>query len=479
MMARNVATWRPAWQPHAAVRCRLLRVGRLLVYALAIAAALPAGSAQADDNAEDPVKPWVEANLPRLLEFYQELHQAPELSLQEEQTARRLAEQWRAAGFEVTERVGGHGVVGLLKNGEGKTLMLRCDLDALPVGEQTGLKYASKVSVQGEDGSTTGVMHACGHDVHMTCSAGVAAFLAAHKDRWRGTVMLVGQPAEERGIGARAMLKDGLFDRFPKPDYAVALHCDSTIPAGRIGYRVGYALANVDSVDITVRGRGGHGAYPHTTIDPIVQAAHLILDLQTIVSREVKPIDPSVITVGSIHGGAKHNVISDHCKLQLTVRSYSDDLRAQLKAAIVRKAKAAAAAFGAPEPTIEFTDGTPAMFNDRELAERLAEVFCKRFGHEQIVQTDPSMGGEDFSEYGRQGVSSFMYWLGTVDAHRLAGYTRVGQTPPSLHSPLFYPDAEPALETGVQSLAAAALELLPAEKPRAEGEKPEKRRAAP
>jgi hippurate hydrolase len=462
MMARNLATSPPRWQPRKACRGRTA-----LGCALALAAALSTARARADD----PVKPWVEANLPRLLEFYWELHQAPELSLHEEQTARRLAAQWREAGFEVTERVGGHGIVGLLENGAGKTLMLRCDLDALPVTEQTGLKFASTVTAQGEDGSTTGVMHACGHDVHMTCSAGVAGFLAAHKDRWRGTVMLVGQPAEERGMGARAMLQDGLFDRFPKPDYAVALHCDSTIPTGQIGYRVGYALANVDSVDITVRGRG-HGAYPHTTIDPVVQAAHLILDLQTIVSREVKPTEPAVITVGSIHAGTKHNVIADHCKLQLTVRTYSDDVRAQLKAAIVRKAKAAAAAFGAPEPTIEFTDGTPAMFNDRQLAERLAEMFCKRFGHEQVVQTDPSMGGEDFSEYGRRGVSSFMYWLGTVDAHRLSGYTRIGQAPPSLHSPVFYPDAEPTLKTGVQSLAAAALELLPAD----HGEQREKRK---
>ncbi|MFO0896722.1 MAG: amidohydrolase [Pirellulales bacterium] len=426
-------------------------------------------------RAGDPVKPWVEAQLPRLLEFYKELHQAPELSLREEQTAQRVAAQWRDAGFQVTEHVGGHGIVGLLQNGDGKTLMLRCDLDALPVSEQTGLKYASTATTTGEDGSTTGVMHACGHDVHMTCSVGVAAFLAAHKDLWRGTVMLVGQPAEERGMGARAMLNDGLFDRFPKPDYAVALHCDSTIPSGQIGYRPGYALANVDSVDITVRGRGGHGAYPHTTIDPVVQAAHLILDLQTIVSREVKPTEPSVITVGSIHAGTKHNVIADQCKLQLTVRSYSDDVRAQLKAAIVRKAKAAAAAFAAPEPTIEFTDGTPAMFNDRQLAEHVAEVFCKRFGHEQIVLTDPSMGGEDFSEYGRRGVSSFMYWLGTIDAHRLAGYTRVGQAPPSLHSPLFYPDPEPTLKTGVESLAAAALDLLAVEKE----DKTDKRKAAP
>jgi len=473
MMGKNLATWPPLWQPR--VLCDFISPkAAILAAALALScSAFWPSAAQADD----PVKPWVEAQLPRLLNFYQELHQTPELSLQEQQTARKLAAQWREAGFEVTEGVGGHGIVGLLKNGEGKTLMLRCDLDGLPVTEQTGLKYASTATATGEEGTATGVMHACGHDLHMTCSAGVAAFLAAHKDLWRGTVMLIGQPAEERGMGARAMLTAGLFDRFPKPDYAVALHCDSTIPTGRIGYRPGYALANVDSVDITVKGRGGHGAYPHTTIDPVVQAAHLILDLQTIVSREVKPTEPSVITVGSIHAGTKHNVIADHCKLQLTVRSYSDDVRAQLKAAIVRKAKAAAAAFGAPEPTIEFTEGTPAMFNDRELAERVAEVFCKRFGHEQIVSTDPSMGGEDFSEYGRRGVSSFMFWLGTIDAHRLAGYTRVGQAPPSLHSPLFYPDPEPTLRTGVQALAAAALELLPVDKGE-KGDKPDKRKAA-
>jgi hippurate hydrolase len=256
------------------------------------------------------------------------------------------------------------------------------------------------------------------------------------------------------------MLEDKLFERFPKPDYALALHCDSTLATGRIGIRGGYILANVDSVDITVRGRGGHGAMPHTTIDPIVQAAELIVALQTIVSREVKPTDPAVVTVGAIHGGTKHNIIGDTCHLQLTIRSYSDKVRAQLKSAIERKAKGIAIAAGAPEPVIEYSDGTPATFNDEKLAVRLSNLFRTQLGEENVEPGEPSMGGEDFSEYGRAGVPILMYRLGAVNGKRLARYKELGQEPPSLHSPLFYPDADEAIVTAVATMTNAVQELF-------------------
>lgn len=427
-----------------------------LAVALAAYAALPFSFAAAAEP-----KDWAAENVDDLVALYQHFHRNPELSFAEKETSARVAEEWRKAGAEVTERVGGYGVVGILKNGDGRTLMLRTDLDALPVTEQTGLAYASTVKVKDAAGKEVGTMHACGHDIHMTNLIGVARYLAAHKDRWQGTVMLVGQPAEERGSGARAMLADGLFKRFPKPDFALALHCDSTLACGKVAFRAGYTLANVDSVDIIVRGRGGHGAFPHATIDPIVQAAHLIVDLQTITSRELHPSEPAVITVGSIHGGTKHNIIPDECHLQLTVRSYTDKTRKHLLDAITRKAKAAAASFGAPEPTITLSDGTPAMFNDEKLVRQVAPVFERVLGKENVQDREPQLGGEDFSEYGLAGVPIFMYWLGTVDPHRLRSFTERNLPPPGLHSPIYYPDPPETIKTGVATMATAAMELLP------------------
>jgi hippurate hydrolase len=404
---------------------------------------------------------WVKENLADIVQLYQHFHAHPELSFHEKETAARLAEEWKKAGAEVTTGVGGHGVVAVLKNGDGPTLMLRTDLDALPVTEQTGLGYASKVKVVNpDDGAETGVMHACGHDIHIANVVGVARYLAANKDAWRGTVMLIGQPAEERGAGAQAMLDDGLFDKFPKPDFAVALHVDSTAAVGTVGVRAGYSLANVDSVDVTCRGRGGHGAFPHTTIDPIVQAAQLVLALQTIVAREVKPLEPAVVTVGSIHGGTKHNIIGDTCHLQITVRSYSDDVRSQVLASIERKAKGVAIAAGAPEPIIKVSEGTPSLFNDEQLAARLQKVFKTTLGEANVYDSEASMGGEDFSRYGKAGVPIVMYRLGAVDKERLARFKQLGVPPPSLHSAIFYPDAEPALATGMVSMASVVLELL-------------------
>jgi len=404
---------------------------------------------------------WIDDQLPQLLEIYQWLHQHPELSYHEEQTAAKIASLWNADGYEVTTGIGGHGIVGLLNNGDGPTVMLRCDLDALPVTEQTQLPYASTKQVDLPGGGRTGVMHACGHDIHMTNLVGAARYLAQNKDQWSGTLMLVGQPAEERGAGAKAMIADGLFDdKFPKPDYAVALHVAQTLPAGKIGVLPGYAMANVDSVDITVKGRGGHGSAPHTTIDPIVQAAELVVSLQTIVSREVKPLEPAVVTVGSIHGGTKHNIIGNECHLQITVRSYSDQIREQVLSAIRRKAQAVADSHRAPQPEIKISEGTPSLKNDAILTARLRQAFVDVIGSESVVETEPSMGGEDFSQYGRAGVPILMYRLGSVSEKRLDRFRELDVPPPSLHSSQYYPDAKPTLRTGLKTMIAAALELF-------------------
>ncbi len=408
----------------------------------------------------DSVKDWTKANLDSLVELYLHLHQHPELSYQEKETAARIAKEWSDVGYNVTTNVGGYGVVAVLENGSGPRVMLRTDLDALPVTEATQRDYASKVVVANEDGSQTGVMHACGHDIHMTNLVGVARYLASHKDQWKGTLILIGQPAEERGGGAKAMLDDGLFERFPRPDFAIALHVASDMAAGRIGYCPGYALANVDSVDITMKGKGGHGSAPETTIDPVMQAAELVVALQTIVSREISPREPGVITVGSIHGGTKHNIIGDECKLQLTVRSYSDEVRQNLLEGIERKAKAVAMGARAPEPDVRVSEGTPALYNDDDLTQRLVPVFEATIGQQNVKLVEPVMGGEDFSRYGLAGVPILMYRLGSVSERRLNQYRMAGRTPPSLHSPIYYPDVEPALRTGIATMSNVVLELM-------------------
>jgi amidohydrolase len=402
---------------------------------------------------------WATANVEELVQLYQYFHTHPELSFQEKETAARFAKELEAVGVDVTEGVGGTGVVGVLKNGKGPMVMLRTDLDALPVTELTGLAYASKVKVKDPTGVEVGVMHACGHDIHITNLVAMARYFSTHKDQWAGTLIFLGQPAEERGSGAKKMLDDKLFERFGKPEFALALHCDSSLASNMVGCRGGFMLANVDSVDITIRGRGGHGAMPHTTVDPIVTAAQLILSLQTIVSREMKPTDPAVVTVGSIHGGTKHNIIGDTCTLQITVRSYSDDVRAHLLKSIQTKAEGISAAAGAQKPLITISEGTPAMFNDEKLALRMAEVFKKEFGKENVIPGEPSMGGEDFSQYGRAGVPILMFRVGTVEPARLERLKKLDAVP-SLHSPLFFPDAEPTLITSAHSMIAATLELM-------------------
>ncbi len=400
---------------------------------------------------------WAKRELPKLIPLYRHLHSHPELSLQETATAARIAAELRSLGAEVTTGIGGHGVVGVLKNGDGKRLLIRTDMDALPIVEQTPLAFASKVKVPAADGDgQVGVMHACGHDLHMTNFIGTARYLASHKDRWRGTIVFIAQPAEERGLGARAMLEDGLYEKFGKPDFAIALHVAANLPAGLIGYRKGYALANVDSCDITVHGRGGHGAFPNTTVDPIVHAAQLVLALQTIVSREVDPVESAVISVGSIHAGTKHNIIPDRCHLQATIRSYSPKVRQQLRDAIERKAAGIAASVGAAKPEVKFSEGLPAVYNDPALADRVLPAFRQALGEKRVIEAPPVMGAEDFALYRRKDVPIFMFWLGSVAPDRLAKMDK----PVSLHSPFYYPDVEVSLQTGVTAMTAAAVELL-------------------
>jgi amidohydrolase len=432
-----------------------------LVALLLVASAWAPEDAHAAEAPSSPVLKALDGISPELEALYRELHQNPELSLQEEKTAANLAGRLRKLGFEVTQKVGGHGVVAILRNGKGPTVMLRTDLDALPVEEKTGLPYASKVTAKDDTGQAVPVMHACGHDAHMTAWLGTATLLARAKDRWRGTLVMVGQPAEELGSGARRMLEAGLFTRFPKPDFAIALHNSASAPAGTIEYVPGYALASVDSIDVTLHGKGGHGAYPHTTVDPIVLAARTVLSLQTLVSREKSPLEPAVLTVGSIHGGTKHNIIPDAVKLQLTLRTYKPEVRKQLLTALERLVNAEAQASGAPrKPEVSLTEGTPATYNEPELTKRLAGALTQVLGAENVREGEPVMGGEDFSEYGRAGVPAVLFWVGTVEPRRHAQARAAGEVLPSLHSALFAPDPERTLRTGITTLTTSALELL-------------------
>ncbi len=416
--------------------------------------------------AESDLSTAVQDDYGYLESLYQHLHKHPELSFHEEQTAKRISRELRKAGFVVTENVGGYGVVAVLKNGNGPTVLLRTDLDALPVEEKTGLKYASTTRVEDDLGNTVNTMHACGHDIHMTVFTGTARRLSNMRGEWSGTLVMIGQPAEERGAGARAMLSDGLFSRFPRPDYVMGLHVKAGMPAGQIGYAEGYALANVDSVDVTLFGVGGHGAYPHTTKDPIVLAAQIINALQTLVSREIPPIEAGVVTVGSIHGGTKHNIIPERVDLQLTVRSYSDETRDTLLTGIERIARAQALSMGLPEdklPQVKVRDEyTPAVYNNPMLSRRVVKVFKKRFGEEQVKEVKPVMGGEDFAQYGRVEplIPGFFFWLGAIDPAVVKSSLEKGEVLPSLHSAHFSPLPRPTILTGVEAMTAAALDLF-------------------
>lgn len=399
---------------------------------------------------------------PDLETLYVDLHRNPELSTHEEKTSAKLADRLRALGYDVTTRVGGFGVVGVMRNGKGPTVLLRADMDALPVEEKTGLPYASTVKATDDAGNVVPVMHACGHDVHVTSLVGAATLLARAKSRWRGTLVLVGQPSEEGGPGSEGMLKDGFLSRFPKPDFAIALHDDHRLPAGAIGYASGFAWANSDSVDVTIYGRGGHGSAPQNTVDPIVIAARTILALQTIVARETSPFDPAVVTVGTIRGGTKRNIVPDEVRLQLTVRTYKPEVRAKVLAAIERIAKAEAAAAGAPkEPLVKVEEGFPATYNDPELTRRVVAAMRKAFGAARVVELQPLMASEDFGFFGKSaGAPSLEFFLGATPAATFEAahgdFTRL----PGLHSSEFAPDPRPTLTAGAAALTVAALDLL-------------------
>ena len=393
--------------------------------------------------------------------FYVELHEHPELSGHEVHTASALAARLRAAGYDVTEHVGNTGVVAILKNGSGPTIMLRTELDALPVEEKTGLPYASKVHSTDDAGRDVPVMHACGHDLHMAALIGTAEVMAKTRGSWHGTLMLIGQPAEETISGAEGMIRDGLFTRFPKPDVAVALHVGNGLPAGMVSITPGVYNTNSDSVRITIYGKGGHGAMPNTTVDPIVIAARTILALQTIVSREVRPGEMAVVTVGYIRAGTKNNIIPDQAEMGITVRTFKQDVRKQVLASIARITKAEAAAAGAPrEPSIERYEGTDLVYNDPELAERLRAALEAALGKKNVVTAEPIPPSEDFSYFVEQGVPGFYFSLGGADPEKFAQAKASGTQLPSNHSPLFAPDVDPALRTGITAELAVLRNLL-------------------
>jgi amidohydrolase len=405
--------------------------------------------------------PWIAAHLGELVELYTHFHTHPELSRDEVETSKRVATELTKAGATVTTNVGKLGVVGVLKNGDGPVVLVRTDMDALPVIEETGLGYASTVRTRDKAGRDVGVMHACGHDIHITSFIGTARWLADHRDRWSGTAVLVGQPAEEAVDGARSMLKDGLYTRFPKPDFALALHCRPDEPIGTVRYCSGPTLASSTSLTITVRGKGGHGAWPHRTIDPIVLAAFVVVDLQTIVSREIEPGEPAVVTVGSIHGGTKHNIIPDEVKLQLTLRTFSEPVRLQLIESIKRRVAALAQAHQAPEPTVEVEESTPPTINTPELVDRVVPALVEALGPVNVKAAKPVMGAEDFALYNEGTVPICMFWLGTIHPDRIAAATAKGETMPPLHSSKYYPEPGPSIATGIRAMTAAVLRLLP------------------
>ncbi len=418
----------------------------------------------------------VEREMPSLLSTYRSLHAAPELSHHEQKTSAFVAGELRALGYNVTEHVGkyaghpewsGYGVVGILKNGAGPTVYVRTELDALPVEEMTGLPYASKVRTKDDAGREVGVMHACGHDIHITSLLGTAKMLAEMKEQWLGTLVMLAQPAEENISGAKAMLDDGLYTRFPKPDFVIALHDTPALEAGKVGITPGYAMASATSVEITLRGIGGHGSAPQVAKDPILEAAEFILAIQTIVSREDSPFDPAVVTVGSIHGGTRPNIIPDEVRLQLTIRTYKEEVRQHILEALARMAQGIAAAHGIPpslSPTVtaDESDHSPALYNDPQLTARLAQVFRTALGTDNVVELPPVMASEDFCRFALEDrqIPICQFSLGAVDPAKLAESRRTGVPLPGLHSSLWAPVPEPTLRTGVKSMTSAVLDLM-------------------
>jgi amidohydrolase len=435
--------------------------GLLLLLALAAAAA-------------DDLRSQVDAGLPGLLALYRDLHAHPELSHHEEHTSALLAAELRKAGYTVTEHLGrytdgsaAYGIVALMKNGGGPTVLVRSELDALPVEEKTGAPFASTVRSKNAAGQDVGVMHACGHDLHMMSLLGTAQALARLKDRWSGTLMLVGQPSEETVEGARALLADGIYERFPRPDYAIALHNEPSLEAGRVGLVPGPVYASATTVEVRIRGIGGHGAHPESTKDPVVMAAQYVLALQTIVSRQTPPLEPAVVTVGSIHGGSKNNIIPDEVVLQLTVRAFNEDVRRNILASLDRMARGIALAAGVPDdraPVVKVfeAESVPATYDDPKLVERLKDVFASALGGGNVVEIKPIMVSEDFGLFGLEGrrIPLVQFQLGTSSAQQLEEARQGGKPVPSLHSSLFLPQAEPALRTGITATTSAVLDLL-------------------
>jgi len=439
----------------------------LLAFLFALSTAIPAIAQQSLDA-------MVDREIASLVTTYKMLHAAPELSHHEEKTSAFLAAQLRALGYTVTEHIGkydrsdwqGFGVVAVLKNGDGPTVLVRTDLDALPVEEKTGLPYASTVKTKNDVGQDVGVMHACGHDIHITNMIGTAKMLAQLKDQWHGTLILLGQPAEETIDGANAMLADGLYTRFPKPDFTIALHDSSDVEAGKVTYYPGYAMASSTSVDVIVRGVGGHGSKPEATKDPIVMAAQIIMALQTIISRENSPLDPAVVTVGSIHGGTKRNIIPDEVVLQLTIRTYKEEVRQRILTSLDRITRGVAMAAGLPDnrmPIVKLINNemAPATYNDPQLTERVVAAIGRTIGSDNVIKASPLMGSEDFGNLSLDHkIPSLMFWLGAVEPAKVEASRKSGKPLPSLHSSLFAPLPEPTLRTGVKAMTAAVLELM-------------------
>jgi amidohydrolase len=414
----------------------------------------------------------IDRDIASWLTTYRNLHTAPELSHREEKTSAFVAGELRKLGFTVTERIGkyqntqwsGYGVVAVLKNGPGPTVLVRTELDALPVEEKTGLPYSSVVKTKNEAGVEVGVMHACGHDIHMTSFLGTARMLTELKSRWSGTLVMLGQPAEETGDGANAMLRDNLYANFPKPDFAIALHDKPELETGKVGYTPGYAMASATSIDIKIRGIGGHGSAPETTKDPIVVAAQVVMALQTIISRENSPLDPAVVTVGSIHGGTRYNIIPDEVNLQLTVRTYKEEVRKRILASIERIVKGVALTAGIPEdraPVVKVSEGTQSTYNDPKLIERLVGTFKQALGDENVMQMPPMMASEDFGYFSMDHtIPATIFWLGASEPAKVKASRESGVALPGLHSALFAPVPEPTLRTGVKAMTSAVLELM-------------------
>jgi len=438
----------------------------LLLGAICIALAVSVNAQQLSLDA------MIDRDIASWITTYKNLHTTPELSHREEKTSAFVAGELRKLGFTVTERIGkyenaqwsGYGVVGVLRNGPGPTVLVRTELDALPVEEKTGLAYASQVKSKNDAGLDVSVMHACGHDIHMTSFLGTAKMLTELKSRWSGTLIMLGQPAEETGDGANAMLRDNLYANFPKPDFAIALHDKPELETGKVGYTPGYAMASATSIDIKIRGIGGHGSAPEATKDPIVVAAQVVMALQTIVSRENSPLEPAVVTVGSIHGGTRYNIIPDEVNLQLTVRTYKEEVRKHILASIERIVKGVALTAGIPEdraPEVKVAEGTGSTYNDPQLIERLVGTFKQALGDENVVKMPPIMASEDFGYFSMDHkIPTTIFWLGASDPAKVKASRQSGVPLPGLHSALFAPVPEPTLRTGVKAMTSAVLDLM-------------------